>query len=357
MSETLPAPGGQAPSVDLDPVRSKLRTEVIEILRREISILTPLTRETAYDTVLDQPTILAECFALFRAKTDLFADLLVDAKGQASTSDDAPLSCGRSVADIIALLVRASARRHFRTNLAPARPAAPRRPPAKSTMRRLAEWLGLIRPPPRPPARKRQPSRADLLYDAIKTYLRFDWQAALIPHYAQLRPQTVAALGPRLMDIREATELKVLAESPDKNGQVDLLPLLFDEATRLLVPGGRAIDPKILEKVIAQMDLGRLFPGRNPTQMRHAFAQVAATDPDVLAALMPILGSDIRRFTTFLVVAHNSLGGPRFRQFFVNKNNPDKLKGWLARLAKTDLPPPRLDDMRATYEALFTTCG
>ena len=46
-------------------VRAVLRTDVVDILRRELELLQTLTREDAYNAILDQPTMLDGCLKLF----------------------------------------------------------------------------------------------------------------------------------------------------------------------------------------------------------------------------------------------------------------------------------------------------
>src|SRR5208283_5122059 len=96
-----------------------LRTEVVDILRREMVALRPLGRTAAYDAIMNQPTMLDGCLRLFRSQPQLFAAVVVDAGRQPVTADDRLLRCGRTLAEVVALVVRAAARRVFRARLSP----------------------------------------------------------------------------------------------------------------------------------------------------------------------------------------------------------------------------------------------
>lgn len=334
----------------IEAVRSALRTDVIDIFRREIVALRPMTREAAYEAIMSQPSMLDCCFGIFRTKPHLFTAVMVDAAARPVTSPDQPLRCGRTLSDVITLVVRAAARRYFRASLTPRR--QPVRRPETGGMTRLARALGLAAEPVRVP-QTRVPTAADRLYQAIRNYLCFEWQVPLIPHYTPLSPERVSALGARLLDVREPAELRALCDTDERPDPLRPL-LLLDSARRLLAPGGGSVDADILWRVCQQMDLLRLFPTRDIAAMRHAVAQVAMTRKAVVEVLLPVLGSDIRRFTAFLMVAFTRLGEHRFRQVFCEAGQTVVVQRWAERLAERELPPPRLDDMKALYHDILT---
>ena len=82
------------------------------------------------------------------------------------------------VHDIIAMIVRTHAKRHFRVTLGG---------------------------DPNDPT-----SRAGRLYQAMSEYLIHDWQVRLVPHYAPMPVHKVQEMGPRLLDIREAELLDAI---------------------------------------------------------------------------------------------------------------------------------------------------
>jgi hypothetical protein len=241
------------------------------------------------------------------------------------TADDRLLRCGRTLAEVVALVVRAAARRIFRARLSPG------------------------------PGRPRADSASERLYRVLRDYLRFDWQVLLIPHYAPLTPERAAALGERLLDVREPAELRALADDePADHGRP---PLLLDTALRVLTRGHDSIDSEVLWLVCQQMDLARLFPKGDAIQLRHAVAQVAATQSAAIAALVPVVGGDIRRFTAFLMVAYVTLGEARYRQSFGADGQVAALRRWAERLAEAEVPPPRLEDFKRVYGKVLSTAA
>ena len=329
----------------IESIRLSLRTDVVDVLRNEISTLRTLPRNTAYETIMNQPTVLDACFRLMREKPQLFKQLATDA---GPASDEAMLHCGRTMGEVITLVVRAAARRYFRARLGQHRRKAVA--PKAGLMRRIAQALNLQ--PANGTKRTAVPETpADRLYNAMREYLQFDWQALLIPHYTPMTPQLVNKLGARLLDIREPAELKALAGANDSGDGRP--PLLLDTARRMIPAGGDIIDPEILWNVCQQMDLGRLYPNRDAAAIRRAVAQVAATDEACIALMLPVLGADIRRFTAFLMVAHSSMGEQRFRQVLGRGGQLWVVRRWMERLAALPVPAPRLDEMKRVYQEIF----
>jgi len=333
-------------------VKTGLQTGVIDVFWREIPNLRTLPRGAAYDAVMNDPRMLDECFRLFRARPDLFREVITDAERRPATSDQTVLSCGKTLGEAVALVVRASARRHFRQRLDGRVRLGPP-PPRPSALKRIAIALGLAQPP-RITAQPRKPSRSEQLYRAIRSYLRFDWQVPLIPHYAPMAPALVADLGARLLDIREVAELRALA-APGATPRDGRPPLLLDTARRLLIQGRDAIDGEVLGRVVQQMDLARLFPGAEPDRVRRIVAQVAAVHSEVIRALLPVLGNDLRRFTVFLMVAYATLGEQRFKQDFCQEGRGHAVRQLGERLDLLPLPPPTLDEMSRLYQAVLST--
>lgn len=185
-------------------VRATLRGEAVVTLQKLVPALGVLPRDQVYDRILDNPELLDGCFQVFRSNPQAFESLLVRSDKTPIVTEADPLRCGRSLSQVIAMVVRSCARRYFHRALKePAvRPPAPPKPG-------LLEWLGLVKPAPK----KQRLSRADRLYHAISDHLLYEWQARLIPYYAPLPEQLVRALGPRILAIREPAELIEIAQS------------------------------------------------------------------------------------------------------------------------------------------------
>jgi len=333
----------------VDLIAAALSTDVVDVLRGQVVALSGLGRDEAYNAILNDPAVLDTCFRLFRARPDLFDGLVVDADHRPVRGDDGLLRCGRSLAEVVALVIRASAKRYFRRKLRRRGPAP--RPPRMGTWQQLTVFLGLSEPPRAPP---RSSSPAEKLYAAIRDYLRYDWQAAMIPFYATLSPQTVVGLGAHLLRICEPAQLKSIAGSPEARGS-GRPPLLLDTASRLMPQSSDTVDYEMLFRVAQQMDLGRLFAGQDSGGgLRRAVAQAAAISPDAIRAMMPVLGHDVRLFATFLFVAYTTLGDITFKQRLGREANTRPMRAWMTRLAASPLPPPTLEAMKDAFVRVMT---
>lgn len=158
------------------------------------------------ETALRDCDLLHRCFVAFRTHRASFRPLLVDGKGRPVGNDNTPLNCGRTVNQVIAMIVRSAAKRHFRARLDGFPPGRAER----LHRRREVGWGGMLtwmsgRVEESRSHRSR--SAGDQLYDAIRRYLLHDWQVPIIPQYARMTPPEVVALGSRILDFRDAAEL------------------------------------------------------------------------------------------------------------------------------------------------------
>lgn len=338
-------------------IAEALKGDLVVVFLQHIPALKDLGREAAYEAVMNDPELLDSCFRLFRGRPELFAAVVVDAEKKPVTSDDGGLWCGRTLGEAITLVVRASARRYLRKRLGQTRRVAvvPKRKPGM--WRRLGLALGLLAP--RKPVMRKVVGAGDRLFEALRDHLRFDWQAALIPHYAPLAPEMVTQLGPRLLDIREPSELRALSSREERAGLADGRPPLLDNAKRLIKSSGDTLESELLYKVCNQMDLVRLFPGRDANAMRRAIAQVAGTSPAAIGQIMPVLGGDLRLFVSFFFVAYVTLGEEEYRQCFGEGGNTQwMVRRFADRLAQLGgLPPPSFEVIGQVFTAVLTAKG
>ena len=297
----------------LETIRGTLRTQVAEILRLNITQLSTLPISAVYDRVLDTPQLLHECFQVFRLQPELFKRVIIRQDKRPATSDDDVLWCGRNVEDVVKLVVRASAKRHFRANLPGADMSLAPPPPAPpGLMTSTAIRLGLKKPEPIKPYVPPL-GQGDKLYKAFREHLRFEWQVPLIPHYTPLEASTVTRLGSRILALREPGQLQILAsEGLTPEGY---LPLLLDNAKRLRGPD-QGIDANALNEAFTKLGLGSIFPGVEDTALRRAVSQIACMDPRMVQMLMPVLEEDLKRVTIFLFSAFTRMGETAFRQAF-----------------------------------------
>jgi hypothetical protein len=328
-----------------------LKTGIIDIFRQELPALASLTGDAAYDKVLDDPLLLHECFQLFRRRTDLFSDFVVDGLGRRVNNDVYPLTCGRSLEEIREMVLQAAARRFFRRKLGNPRKVVV--PVEKSFTRRMGEAMGLMKPLP---LRMRVvPGGGDRFFGIIRSFLRFDWQARLIPPYSTLPPSFIAKHGKLLLEIHEPAEVLALtAEQARSALEEGRTPLFMGPAKHLMVPKGDTVDAELLWSVADQMDLARLLPDQDNPAMRHAISQIAATSLSVLTLLQPVLGHSARLFSTFLFVAYAKLGEDEFRRTFRGGATEWMAKRYVERLSMIDpLPAPSFDAMVPVFSEIF----
>lgn len=187
-------------------VNDTLRGPVADVLSDFLPEIKEIPREQLYERVLDDLGLLRRCFEVFRRERSHFRFIVVDVKYHPVDDDDTPLSCGRSLREVVAMIVRTAAKRYFRRTLA-GREAPPPPPPPRGL-------FGVLRRPQPIEAIPAPLSDAKELYEAIKSYLLHDWQVQLVPTYAEMPPALVRSLGPRLLDFREITQLQRLVHEP-----------------------------------------------------------------------------------------------------------------------------------------------
>jgi len=123
LAAPLPNRIRQVPEVKpVETVRTVLRRDIADILRDNIPILAMVPRDKVYDRVMDDPNLLHQGFQLFRSRPELFKDVIMTRDRGVPGADSDILWCGRSLAEIIALVVRACARRYFKRRLAGPKP-------------------------------------------------------------------------------------------------------------------------------------------------------------------------------------------------------------------------------------------
>lgn len=181
-------------------VRSTLKGPVIQTLRRLVPELNRVDEVAAYDHALGDLTLLESCFKTFREYRPQFNSVLVDSKGQLVKDDSTFLACGHNLEQVVAMIVRTSAKRYFRHNVRPPIGlAASSKAPLQGLIGRLRTQIV--------PGSSRLRTTAEELYDSIKSYLLFEWQVPLVPTYAKFSPKQVEDLGKRILDYGDVVGL------------------------------------------------------------------------------------------------------------------------------------------------------
>jgi hypothetical protein len=177
-------------------ITDALKGPVAEVFRQLNPAFGEMSGPEIYECVIGNSELLHGCVTIFRRKREAFGHLLVDAHGRPVHDDFVRLRCGRTLHDIIAMLVRTHAKRHFGATLG-GDPNDAR-------------------------------SKAGRLYHAINDYLIHEWQIPLVPHYSLVPPSKVLELGPVLLDIRQAADLDAISAAgspPPPNIKAE--PVLF----------------------------------------------------------------------------------------------------------------------------------
>ncbi|CAA7621229.1 hypothetical protein [Magnetospirillum sp. SS-4] len=279
-----------------------LEGPVAEVMAQLVPELKKLPRRGVLEHVLDDPELLDRCFKAFRANTERFRALLVDQQGVAVDEADALLACGRSLDDVVAMVVRTHAKRHFRKRLDGGNRSlkgggrtAPRAEGGGGLMERLVRLFSAGQTA-QAPAR----GRGEALYDAFKEHLRHDWQVPLVQEYSTLSPQLVRRLGKRILDYKVPEDIRRLKKSPNDPPVPSTLPEAiptFLQPARTDSPkpvaAERPVDPiRPVEEAPVPASAGtdrraRLADVLTPDQKRLRPAAFTTTllDPDVRAQL------------------------------------------------------------------------
>lgn len=327
------------PSVDR--VSQVLRGEVIDIYLQHVPAFKGLDRTKVYDMVMSNPALAAECYALFTRRPDLFKHLMVDKNGAPVTDEKSRLSCGRSLAEVTAMIVRAVARRHFLKRFKPTPPPPPK--PQKLPISDRIIYLFKKRSPP--PKVRRKATRGDRLYRAMRHYLLYYWQLPLIPHYTPLPVSLVKQLGAKILEYKTVTSLKtLLKEGPPKEETVAAAVAATETAAapapliRVRLPHNERVETVGQAKLEAMwtvakgMNLTDVFRV-DETELRRMIANASITSGAVIAA-MAAQGLKMRNLVVVLCAFERHFGKARMPFMFGQQAKPALVEA-LAALMKT----------------------
>lgn len=340
MSTMVTGTHGVDSSTAIRRVNDTLQGPIVEILSQFVPELKTLPAGRAYDKTLDDIGLLQRCFEAFRAQRDMFKCVLVDADKQPVRDDHALLSCGRTLDQVVAMIVRTAAKRYFRrrfnnpttTGHRPLVTAQLRHDvPGKGFVHRVASLFH--EEPKKAPTHLPEPlrGRADELYEAIKDHLLHEWQVPLVPTYADMTPNLVRALGTKLLDIRSPDDLKRIADDPaeaaklfdipgEATAQVEAVAASAgrrDERARLadiLTPDGKRLRAEAFSNTLLRPEvreqLGRTGHGLRLTETLHGVGALSAK------LLVAELGLRVDQLAVILLVAHETIGPDLFGRIF-----------------------------------------
>ncbi len=308
-------------------INETLKGPVAAIFRTLIPAFGDIGGTEFYDTVMASSELLHGCIAIFRRHRDAFKALLVDNRGRQVNDDFVRLRCGRSIHDIVAMIVRTHAKRHF------------------------GKMLG---GDPSDPT-----SKAGRLYQAMSEYLIHDWQVKLVPHYAPMPVHKVQEMGPRLLDIREAELLdaitaasgppspppRTLAETPPP------LPPRFEVApppssriptgagaSRLAAPSFSGTpQEEFWWDAITDRNVAAVLGSRSGHEMRELVAALAGVNDAVRSELFAGLSLSTFQAAVCLCTAFRVMGRNGFASVFGMPGKPQMVATIALRLKKRNV--------------------
>ena len=213
-SPTTPPRKANSRPPDIIAIQEALKGPVVDVLVDCVPQLAQVPRDQVYDTIMNSPRLADACFKLFRSQRGRFDAVVRRPDGSPVKDDNDVMTCGRTLAEAVTLIVRAAAKRYFlsfdtrQTKDKPAPP--PPKPPRASLWNDVQIRLGLKEPPRR--AVTPRPSRAEELFRAFREFLLYEWQVPLIPYYAPLPVAVVAAAGPLILQLREPSQIEALGQ-------------------------------------------------------------------------------------------------------------------------------------------------
>jgi hypothetical protein len=320
-------------------VNESLQGPVVEILAQFVPDLRRLPPGKAYERTLDDIGLLQRCFTAFRAQRAAFQSILVDAQQRPVTDDRGELSCGRTLEQVVAMIVRTAAKRYFRRKWNPAgkhglhTAALHRDVPRHGLIHRVSALLGAQQPARPQPSATPTRSRADELYDALKQHLLHEWQVPLVPTYAEMSPPLARALGDKLLSLRKPEDLRRIIDDPAEAAKLfDITPEEAakagaepvaasagrrDERTRLadvLTPDSQRLRPEAFGPALLRPDV-RAQLSNAPTGVRltETLKGVGGLSAKLLVAE---LGLRVEQLAVILLVAHETIGADLFGRIF-----------------------------------------
>ncbi len=201
---------------EIDAINLGLRGPVIDAIKRCVPEFRNMARDELFERIMNTPELAALCFKVFRTSPAQFAMVLTGPDGSVIVNDNEPLHCGRTLAEVITMIVRAVARRYLRATLDGKQDNQFGAPSTRGLFQRAAGFLGIeapASPAQRPAGSTRGQSIGDRVYRALYDYLLFEWQVQLIPEYANIPLDAIPDIGPYLYAARDAAAVRALMVS------------------------------------------------------------------------------------------------------------------------------------------------
>jgi hypothetical protein len=272
-------------------VNDTLQGPVVDILCQFLPEMRSLTRREAYESALNDLGLLERCFKVFREERHGFRFVTVDERHRPIADDNAMLACGRTLAEVVAMVIRTAAKRHFR----------------------------------------RKATAADELYDAIQNYLLYDWQVPLVPAYAEMSPSLVRSLGAHLLDYREpealirltadSSAVRAAAASAQAAADPPAAPESAPEPIRppadlrtILSADRKRLVPAAFTATLLEPDVRATLA--QPEQVLRITDVLRGVGGEVAATLVVGLGLSKAQLAVILLVSHECIGAEVFGRIY-----------------------------------------
>jgi hypothetical protein len=346
----------------VDQINVALKSSVIDTLRLFIPNLAPYSNEEAFNVILNSPEMTQRSFRAFRDHPDAFADVLRGPENQQVSRDDQMLSCGRTLAQVVALVVQAVAKRYFRAKL-----STRRRNVATIAEPGLIEKVTQLFSAPKAPRTvvHEVPGQGDRLFQAMRDNLRFEWQLKLIPHYVGLPVPLVQALGSRLLEFKEIEDIQWMvrtgqplsapivrqpAASAPLHIKADLGPLPPQAEPDPLVESPPPPQPEAEPLELAPMTLPE-----GVSAQRFVAAVLSKVNPPLARWLSQELRLNPRQLALMMIRAYESLPASEFQRFGSSAPHSEEARRFLtaARTARFgfDTSPAKTAEFARLYQA------
>lgn len=349
----------------VDQINAVLKGSVIDALRLFIPSLAPYTNEEAFNVILNSPEMTQRSFRAFRDHPDAFADLLRGPENQPISAENEPLSCGRTLAQVVALVVQAVAKRYFRAKLSlRRRPLASEAEPG--LMGKVARLFSA--PPPPKAAARKEPSQADKLFLAMRDNLLFEWQLRLIPHYVGLPVPLVRALGSRLLEFKEIEDIQWMVRTgqalsaPTVRHSEALAPLHIKADLGPMPVVTPVLEPEISEMAAtppadsdAEPELAPMNLPQGVTPQKFVAAVLGKVNPPLARYLAREMTLNPRQLALMMIRAYEALPAGDFQRFGACAPHSEEARRFLAAARSArfglDVSPGKTAEFARLYQA------
>lgn len=296
-------------------ITETLKGPVAAVYRELIPAFGDMDGGEFYDAVLASSDMLHGLILIFQKRRDAFSHLLVDGQGRPVGDDFVRLRCGRSVHDILSMIVRTHAKKHFRATLG----GDPNNPDSK----------------------------AGRLYQAMNEYLIHAWQVPLVPHYAGIPVAKMRELGPMLLELKtvaevqevvaqSASRVQVMApETPSKpaNANTHAADLVATRAQlEAMVVESHSREEDFWWETLNDPQVRQALGNPNETDMRELTAAFCQLGDATRGELLAPLGLSLYQAAVLLGTCHRTLGRAAFGQVFGKPGNPAAVTAFTTKL-------------------------